>query len=196
LEEQDYPIGCRVSDPASEWAADTVWVTVYEAILQQYLFEYSYVYHVWGHREEHYYVDRWGDVHRYTPDRSGWREWAVCPDDHDPCLGEHYELFYSSPEYVETVDREALLEHYRLIETASEGEITDRLVGCFDVGTWVFHALHKAAGDSVYQRVPVLSQGETAWFNRSEEGKRIYHFLNQVFCDGNEWDCMHPEWDR
>jgi len=143
------------------------------AIEQKFLFEIMYLNYAWGFQLRGIYIDNQGHVYKYNHSHEVWR----------PSNTEFYtekELlrkYESNKEFIETVNKQTLLEMYNLIKAADEGKLSKAVQKCNDAGTTAYIAYLFDSKASTYKPLLLYQTGDWAQKNLSESAKVLYEWL-------------------
>lgn len=158
---------------------------------QEVLFEVSYVNFAWGYKLGGFYIDKRGDVFRFSRDNSDerWRpdDWAHISEQD---LRDKYSV---GKNRIGTIDLVTLTSMVDLIGEASLGEMTERIGRCNDFGgkSWVAYVQDAQTGD--YEGINLYSAGDWAQRNKSLAAETLFEWLRDVAGESGEIACGCPE---
>lgn len=140
---------------------------------QTFLFEISYTNYAWGYQLRGLYIDRQGQVYSYDHSHAVWQ-----PSDPQAYTEEELlQKFESRKELTGTVEEDTLAGMFRLIESASQGRLSEPVQKCADAGTTAYLAYRFDKDSGKYISVLLYQTGDWAQKNLSDSAKTLYEWL-------------------
>jgi len=159
--------GCEKEDPFNQ------------QLSQQVLFQIEYVNYAWGYQHSGIIIDSTGNVGYFkfpenwnSPDKLGF----ITESEMNENLKQLRDINYS-------VRRDTLLNYFRMVETASKGELTDPYNRMFDAGTTVYSGYLYYPTIKKYKQVLIKQWGDWSIDNQSPEAGEIFRWLRYVYDD-------------
>ncbi len=149
-----------------------------EVIEQKVLYNISYVNFAWGYSHNGIYIDNEGNVfeYKFTDGDAGWINTRDETYTEEEILANFTRPSIRSR--IDKIDRATLLEKYKLIKPASEGEIV-RTSGGADMGSFSYTAYLFNSQTKQYKAVILDSFGDWKVENRSPSAKALHQWLRQ-----------------
>jgi len=143
---------------------------------QPVLFQYEYINHAWGYRHHGFMISPDGNVHGFSQPAE-WKEYdstgLISSADLEFNLDQCDTLCGA-------VDTDSLNEFFNQIEEIRTGEIKDSEVYMADAGTGVFSAWYWSSKDSMYERVFLISNGDTNLENTNAKVDKLVEWLKKT----------------
>lgn len=145
---------------------------------QKILFEVSYVNFAWGHQDHGIYIDRSGNVYsfEYGPKDSYWRP----KGSPNPTEADFMERYSHNRKFLKKIPSDVLLEKYRLIQTASSGELTERRHTAYDAGAKIYQCFLYDDKSQGLRPVLLKLEGNESQENLSPSAISLVSWLNQL----------------
>jgi len=159
--------------------------TCCDPILQNILFEVCHVNEAWGHTFEGFYVDKTGNAYSYSDVPLPGASWDETHTEETLQFRHSY-----NQQLIGTIDLNTLYEKYQLIQPASEGELSDRVIACMDYGQQYYVAYQYDSDSGTYTPVLLHDAGDYAQKNFAEEAEQLFEWLQTI--DYTNPPCTYP----
>jgi hypothetical protein len=143
---------------------------------QPVLFQYEYINYAWGYRHHGFMIGADGTIHGFRQP-AAWKEYdsagMISRDDLEFNLGQCDTLFGN-------VDQDSLCDYFDQVKDIRTGEIKDLGIYMADAGTGVLSAWYPTLSDSIYERVFLISNGDSNLKNTHEKAGDLINWLKKT----------------